>query len=103
MEQTLSLIHILNRLPEDEVCYWDLIFTDGSNQSRDSSAAAIGVCGIHAVSYTHLDVYKRQAMSCPCWQDTAGAPDSSARLETTSMEGFFAGLSGKRESAAADL
>ena len=39
--------YFLNRLPEDEECYWDLIFTDGSNQSRDSSAAAIGVCGIH--------------------------------------------------------
>lgn len=39
--------YFLNWLPEDEVCYWDLIFTDGSNQSRDSSAAAIGVCGIH--------------------------------------------------------
>ena len=39
--------YFLNRLPEDEVCYWDLIFTDGSEQSRDSSAAAIGVCGIH--------------------------------------------------------
>ena len=39
--------YFLNRLPKDEVCYWDLIFTDGSNQSRDSSAAAIGVCGIH--------------------------------------------------------
>ena len=39
--------YFLNRLPEDEVCYWDLIFTDGSNQSRDSSAAAIGVCGLH--------------------------------------------------------
>ena len=39
--------YFLNRLPEDEGCYWDLIFTDGSNQSRDSSAAAIGVCGIH--------------------------------------------------------
>ena len=39
--------YFLNRLPEGQVCYWDLIFTDGSNQSRDSSAAAIGVCGIH--------------------------------------------------------
>ena len=39
--------YFLNRLPEDQVCYSDLIFTDGSNQSRDSSAAAIGVCGIH--------------------------------------------------------
>ena len=39
--------YFLNRLPEDQVCYWDLIFTDGSEQPRDSSAAAIGVCGIH--------------------------------------------------------
>lgn len=39
--------YFLNRLPEDDVCYWDLIFGDGSGQSRDSSAAAIAVCGIH--------------------------------------------------------
>ena len=39
--------YFLNRLPEDDVCYWDLIFGDGSGQSRDSSAAAIAVCGMH--------------------------------------------------------
>lgn len=39
--------YYLNRLPEDQVPYWDLIFNDGSLQSRDSSAAAIAVCGIH--------------------------------------------------------
>lgn len=39
--------YFLNRLPEDEVCYWDLIFGDGSGHSRDSSAAAVAVCGIH--------------------------------------------------------
>lgn len=39
--------YFLNRLPEDDVCYWDLIFGDGDDQSRDSSAAAIAVCGIH--------------------------------------------------------
>lgn len=39
--------YFLNRLPEDDVCYWDLIFTDGSGQPRDSSAAAAAVCGIH--------------------------------------------------------
>jgi len=38
--------YFLNRLPEDDVCYWDLIFTDGAEQSRDSSAAAIAVCGM---------------------------------------------------------
>ena len=39
--------YFLNRLPQDDVCYWDLIFTDGDCQSRDSSAAAVAVCGIH--------------------------------------------------------
>lgn len=39
--------YFLNRLPEDDVCFWDLIFGDGDEQSRDSSAAAIAVCGIH--------------------------------------------------------
>ncbi|MEQ9764139.1 glycoside hydrolase family 88 protein [Streptococcus jiangjianxini] len=39
--------YFLNRLPKDNVSYWDLIFSDGSDQSRDSSATAIAVCGIH--------------------------------------------------------
>jgi unsaturated chondroitin disaccharide hydrolase len=37
--------YFLNRLPEDYVAYWDLIFTDG-DEERDSSASAIAVCGI---------------------------------------------------------
>lgn len=39
--------YFLNRLPKDYVSYWDLIFGDGSGQSRDSSATATAVCGIH--------------------------------------------------------
>ena len=38
--------YYLNRLPEDSVCYWDLVFGDGSGQPRDSSAAAIAACGL---------------------------------------------------------
>lgn len=38
--------YFLNRLPQDFICYWDLIFDDQSQQSRDSSAAAIAVCGM---------------------------------------------------------
>ncbi|WBB89908.1 glycoside hydrolase family 88 protein [Verrucosispora sp. WMMC514] len=38
--------HFLARLPADQVPYWDLEFTDGSDQERDSSAAAIAVCGL---------------------------------------------------------
>lgn len=37
--------YYLNRLPEDYVCYWDLIFTSG-DEPRDSSAASIAVCGM---------------------------------------------------------
>lgn len=38
--------YFLNRLPADNVCYWDLIFTEKDKQPRDSSAAAIAVCGM---------------------------------------------------------
>ncbi len=37
--------YFLDRLPSDQICYWDLIFTDGT-EPRDSSAAAIAVCGL---------------------------------------------------------
>jgi rhamnogalacturonyl hydrolase YesR len=41
--------YFLNRLPEDGICYWDLIFTQG-DQERDSSAAAIAACGLLELS-----------------------------------------------------
>ena len=37
--------YFLNRLPDDLVTYWDLIFTDGPEE-RDSSAAAIASAGL---------------------------------------------------------
>lgn len=37
--------YYLNRLPDDGICYWDLVFTDG-DEERDSSAAAIAACGL---------------------------------------------------------
>lgn len=51
-EESISLFkgvtnYFLNRLPKDSVSYWDLIFSDGSGQARDSSATAVAVCGIH--------------------------------------------------------
>ncbi|OTN75425.1 glucuronyl hydrolase [Enterococcus sp. 8G7_MSG3316] len=38
--------YFIANLPEDKVCYWDLIFNDGSNEERDSSSAAIAACGL---------------------------------------------------------
>lgn len=38
--------YFINRLPKDFVPFWDMIFTDGDNEERDSSSAAIAACGI---------------------------------------------------------
>ncbi|TRY17891.1 glucuronyl hydrolase [Tessaracoccus rhinocerotis] len=38
--------YFLAHLPADRVPYWDLMFTDADGQERDSSAAAISVCGL---------------------------------------------------------
>lgn len=37
--------YFLDRLPADQVCCWDLVFTSDDDQ-RDSSAAAIAACGL---------------------------------------------------------
>jgi len=46
IETSASLAnYFLNRLPDDLVCCWDLVFTGGQDQ-RDSSAAAIAAAGL---------------------------------------------------------
>lgn len=35
-----------DHLPKDGMPYWDLIFTDGSTEPRDSSALAVAACGM---------------------------------------------------------
>lgn len=51
--------YFLNRLPKDFVSYWDLIFGDGSGQSKDSSATAIAVCGMNL-----MDKYLPETNRC---------------------------------------
>ena len=36
----------ISKLPKNYVPFWDMDFTDGDDQPRDTSAAAIAVCGI---------------------------------------------------------
>lgn len=38
--------YYLSHLPKDMIPYWDLEFTDGDNQPRDSSSASIVACGM---------------------------------------------------------
>ncbi len=38
--------YYLNHLPNDYIAFWDLQFTDGDDEPRDSSSAAICLCGM---------------------------------------------------------
>ena len=38
--------YFLNHLPSDDICYWDLMFDENSGEERDTSSAAIAVCGM---------------------------------------------------------
>ena len=40
------LQYFLNHLPQDLIPYWDLEFTDGDQQPKDSSSASIVACGL---------------------------------------------------------
>ncbi len=48
-----------SKLPGDFVPFWDLVFDEKSGEPRDSSAAAIAVCGLkEAIKYVKDDVKK---------------------------------------------
>lgn len=42
--------YFLEHLPSDGVAYWDLCFGEGSEEERDSSAAAIAACGLRELA-----------------------------------------------------
>ncbi|WP_402469510.1 glycoside hydrolase family 88 protein [Isoptericola aurantiacus] len=59
--------YFLAHLPADGVPFWDLVYTDGSQAPRDSSAAAIAVCGLLELASVLPDA------------DRAAAYDAAAR------------------------
>ncbi len=42
--------YFLNRLPSDNIPYWDYIFTEPSNEVRDSSCSVVSACGLHEMA-----------------------------------------------------
>lgn len=57
--------YFLEHLPKDMVPFWDLEFTDGDEQPRDSSSASIAACGmlemIKSMDGREAAVYERYA------------------------------------------
>ncbi len=57
--------YFLEHLPKDMVPFWDLEFTDGDDQPRDSSSASIAACGmLEMIKYMDEEegaVYKKYA------------------------------------------
>lgn len=54
--------YFIKYLPEDRIPYWDLCFGDGSGEPRDTSAAAIAVCGIMEMNkYVYNSEYDMEA------------------------------------------
>ena len=47
--------YFLSHLPADGIPYWDLVYTDGSDAPRDSSAAAIAACGLYELARVDPD------------------------------------------------
>jgi len=81
--------YFLDHLPADHVAYWDLVFADGSGEERDSSAAAIAVCGLDELARSLPDGPRKEryrtaarAMlaSLGASYSTADHPESNALL-----------------------
>ena len=58
-ELTMANGYFANGL-QDTICYFDMFF----RKVPDNGGFAI-MAGVEPVSYTHLDVYKRQALPAP--------------------------------------
>jgi len=81
--------YFLDHLPADHVVYWDLVFGDGSGESRDSSAAAIAVCGLDELADALPDGPRKDRYRLAAQQilaslaasfSTADHPESNALL-----------------------
>ncbi|MBP1890214.1 unsaturated chondroitin disaccharide hydrolase [Clostridium moniliforme] len=87
--------YFLNRLPKDNVCFWDLIFNDGDDHPRDSSAAAIAVCGMLEMNKylpdtnEYKDVYKNASNAIMRSLIENYTPDPNGEEEGLLLHGVY--------------
>lgn len=84
------------RLPQDKVAYWDLVFGDADGQERDSSAAAIAVCGLlEFAGVTGRLEYKEVADAILDSLITRYATDGNGPEDCLLLHGVYAKPEGK--------
>lgn len=52
--------YYLNRLPKDLIPYWDLVFKEEDKEPRDSSSAAIVICGMLEMAKYNEDLEEKE-------------------------------------------
>ncbi|QHC67858.1 glucuronyl hydrolase [Rathayibacter sp. VKM Ac-2759] len=86
--------YFLAHLPGDLVPYWDLVYTDGSDAPRDSSAAAIAVCGLLELASVESDSdraerYRAAAHAVLDALIEHCAPESPEAADTVLLHGVY--------------
>jgi unsaturated chondroitin disaccharide hydrolase len=87
--------YYLSHLPPDQVPYWDLVFQDeGSRQPRDSSAAAIAICGLLELSEITASLndrqrYRQAALDSLATLVNRYVPDQASRPNAQLLHGVY--------------
>ncbi len=78
----------IDNLPKDLVPYWDFEFSDPSTESRDSSAAAIAVCGILEMC-KYLEKEQKEKYRCVALKILKSLIDNYAAKDPKSSNGLL--------------
>lgn len=76
----------LNKLAKNNIPYWDMDFTEGSDEPRDASAGAVTVCGFLEMSRRIADEERKQILT------NAAAAQMNALIDSCEAHGDEDGL-----------